>query len=106
MAHRFRLALVQAVLSGQHIDANGLRAAFLNFFQLCLQSQDEVLQPAGQIHVAAHALQGAIEAATITIVVLANGEQTLEIIAGAIEDERREQARCAAVAIDKGVDVD
>jgi hypothetical protein len=62
----------------------------------------EELEPARQIEVSlANALDRAVEGAAVAVVELAEREQALEVVACAIEVQRREQSRRAPVSVDE-----
>jgi len=52
-----------------------------------------------------NALQRRIEARSIAVVVLADREQPLEVVAGPIQAERGQQSRGAAIAVHERMDV-
>ena len=50
-------------------------------------------------------LNRAIEGASVSVVILADREQTLEIISGSVEAQRREQLRGTAVSVQERMDM-
>ena len=104
---RLRLTLCQAVFPDEEIAANRALSTVADLDKLGGQALDEVLQPPCHVHaVGANALDRPIEGGPIAIVVLADGEQPLEVVPGPIEAERGEQSRRAAIAVEEWVDVD
>src|SRR5438445_10318153 len=94
------------MLAHEYVAPDGDRPARLDLLQLGGQPADEVLQPAGEVHLLLpHALDRPVEGAAVSVVELAQREETLEVVAGAIEAKRREQARSAAVAVHEGMDM-
>src|SRR5437667_454801 len=80
-----RLAAVQPIRAANNISPDGGGASRLDLLQLGGQPADEVLQPAGEVHLLLpHALDRPVEVAAVSIVELAQREEALEVVACAI----------------------
>ena len=90
-----------------NIHADQRLAFLLHLSQLPLQAEGEVLQPFGQIEIAlSHTLNSPVVAGPVAIIIFAQREQPLEIVALAIQAEHRQQPRRPAVAVQKRMNVD
>lgn len=101
------LPIVEPVLTRDDVPANHPLALRLHLHHLRGQTPDEEFEPPRQIHVPlAHALERRIEGRPIPVVELAQREEPLEVVARAIEAERREEPRRPPVSVDEGMDMD
>ena len=95
------------MLFRENVQADERLALLLNPSELPLQPESEVLQPIGQIEIALpHALNRLVIAGAVPIIVFAEREEPLEIVALAIEAQHRRESRCSAIAIQEWVNVD
>ncbi len=100
------LAGREIVLVDEHVASDHPFPPLPDLHQLGGQSGHEVLQPSGHVHVALpDSLDRPVEGGPGPVVVFADGEQALEVIARAVQTQCREQTRRPAVAVQKRMDV-
>jgi len=86
VAEGLGLAVRKSVRFDEHVPTNSLLAALPHLGKLGGQPLDEVFQPTGQVHSAlADTLDGPVEGGPVPIVILANREQSFEIISGPVK---------------------
>ena len=91
----------------EDIHADQRLALILHLGKLPLQAEGEVLEPFGQVEIAlSHTLNSPVVAGPVAIIIFAQREQPLEIVALAIQAEHRQQPRRPAVAVQKRMNVD
>ena len=107
VAQRDSLPFRQRVLPHQGVPADCVLSAYLYLVELGGQPCREELEPAREVHVPfAHGSDRPVEGGPVPVVVLADGEEALEVVPGFVQAQSRKQARGAAVAVQEGVDVD
>src|SRR5262249_45278769 len=90
--HQSLLACVEAMLHSYYISFDAPPAALSHLIHFRGQSLNKVIEPPSQAHpLLSHALQRRVEIRPVTIVVLADREQPLEVVASPIQAERRQQ---------------
>jgi len=100
------LAGGENVLVDEHVTSDHPFPSLPDLHQLGGQSGHEVLQPPGHVHVEfPDALDRPVEGGPVPVVVLADGEQALEVVARAVQAQGGEQTRRPAVAVQEGMDV-
>src|SRR5207302_850236 len=103
-------SLFQSVLPGlrqDHVPAHYVLGSPLNISHLSAQAFCEGFKPTSHIHPAlAHALERFVISRPDAVVILADGEEPLEIVACPVKAKSRKQARRTSVAINKGMNVD
>jgi hypothetical protein len=98
---------IQVILASNDIAADYSLASIGDFLHLRCQALHEELQPTGQIHIfLTNALKSTIERASIAVVILAEREQSFDVVAGPVQAKRRQQAGRPPIAIEKRMDVD
>src|SRR5258708_1161702 len=96
----------QLVLFRQDVQTDESLALLLDRGKLPMEAEGEVLQPLRQIQISpADALDRAVIAEPVPIVVFAEGEQPLEAVALAIETKHGKEGRRSPVAIQKWMNV-
>ena len=95
------------MLLGEHVPTDCSLASFLHLTHLRGQSRREVLEPDREVHVPlADALDRLVVRVAIAVVVLADGEQPLEVVPRLVQAERRKQPCGTSIPVDEWVDVD
>jgi len=85
-AQGLRLSVIQSMLLDGEVHTNSTLPAFYHLAHLGGQTRHEILHPPGHAHVAfPDALDRPIKADTVPVIVLADGEQALEVVASAVQ---------------------
>ena len=106
VSQRARLPLCQTTARKSLRRKPALPSACRELGRKALESCGEELDPAGHVHMRpSHGLQRAVECCPIPVIVLAESKESLEVVAGAIEAQRRKQPGRAPIAVEEWMDV-
>ena len=94
------LSIREVVSSSEDVLPNRQLSALLNLCKLSSKAASEEFDPTGHVHICpSNTLESPVEGHAVPVVVFADGEQPLEVIARSIEAQGREQPGCATVTV-------